>query len=113
MEIKVELPDSGHVAHLKSSITYGESQAIQATLMTGSKGRVDPVTQKYGAEFDPSVATEWTFKKMLIVITRISSKDGKVLPLNRSLIESLPVRDGELLEAETDKILAGLKKKQN
>lgn len=110
MEHKVELPESGHIAHLKTSITYGESQAIQATLMAGTKGKINPVTKEYEADLNPGATTEWIFKKMLIVITRFNDKDGKVLPVTRATIEGLPVSDGELLEKEVDAILDRVKK---
>lgn len=111
MEKQLLLEESGYTAILKTNVTYGDHQAMQAVLMSAAKGKVNSSTQEYEADIDASATIEWTFKKMLVMVSKFTKDDKEVQP-TRKFLEDLPLLDGELLAVETDKILAEIKKKQ-
>ncbi len=108
---QVKLEESGLTAHIKTKITYGEHQSIQASLMGAAKGKINPVTRQYDTEFDASATIEWTFKKQLVLVTKLIDKEGKETPISRKALEDLPMLDGQKLEEAVDLILDGVKKK--
>lgn len=112
METPLKLEKSGYTAFLKDGITYGEHQILQGLLMKNATGKMNPVTKEVNTEFDPSASQEWTMRKLLIVITRVSDKDGNVIPVNKGFLDGLPLDDGLALEEAVDSILDGNKKKE-
>lgn len=110
---QITLPDSGIVATIKETISYGDHQDMQTALMKAAKGDVNPVTKEVKAEFDASSTIAWTFAKLLIMVIKLVDKDYKEIPVTEKSIRDLSVLDGQTLEEETDAILESIKKKQD
>lgn len=111
MDKQIKLEESGYIAHLKTSVTFGEHQAMQGVLMGCSKGTLNPATKEYKTDFDGAASIEWSFKKIQTIVIKLVNAEGKDVPLTRKIIEDLPMADGQTLEYETDKILDDIKKK--
>ena len=109
----IKLEESGYTAHIKTSVTYGEHQAMQAVLMGAAKGSMDQATQQLNTEFDASSTIEWTFKKIQTMVIKLEDKDGKEISVDKKVLSSLPMADGQKLEQETDLILEEIKKKSD
>ena len=112
MEKPILLKESGYTAYLKTSVTYGDHQRMQASLMSAAKGNVNPSTQEYVAEFDASATIEWNYTKLLTMVTKLV-KDDKEISVTRKLNDNIPATDGILYEKKTDKIKKKKKKKQD
>lgn len=105
----ITLP-SGIVATLKTAMTYGEHTQIEAILLAGAKGKVNPLTKEYENEFTGNATTDWNFKKLLTFVVKLMDGDKQV-PLNRKTFEELDYPDGKFLEETIEEIIADLKKK--
>ena len=111
---EVVLPVSGYKVFLKTSFTYGENRDIQATVFKNMKTKMDPSAVDTGGivpDFAGQDFHDFTFKRLMIAISRIEGNDGKSISFDESFINDLSLEDGQKIEQEVAKIFDESKKK--
>lgn len=95
---------SGAEVFIKSELTWGDEQRIQAALMSGAKmsGKASDA-KDMGFNFDASAMLEAKYVAMECLVVEIKEK-GESKKFSREWIDNLPAKDGNKLYEEVDKI---------
>ena len=98
MEIKL----SKATVKIKDALTWGDSQKIQAALMSGAKMKSDDI-KKVGFDFDTSGMLE--AKYVALECSIIEIKEGeKIETFSREWMNNLSIEDGDKLIEAVDSL---------
>lgn len=99
--MKVEL--SKAVVECKEALTWGDTQKIQAAMMSGAKmsGKVK-TADDIGYDFDASAMLEAKYVALECAVQKVTDSEGKESKFTREWMDNLSQEDGEKLEKVVD-----------
>lgn len=99
--IELKLPETGYTVVINKTLTIGQSRELQKILLSGSE--FNPQTAKL-EKLPVDVFLKMQDRATELLIKEVRDKNGKTFPFSQEWLFNLPVRDGNLIYEEINKI---------
>jgi|SRR6185369_2536543 len=100
--MEVQLQD-GTVVKVKDSLTWGDTQKIQSSIISGAKMSGKAGNEDMGFDFDPSSMLEAKYVALECAVIEIQKGETK-LSFSREWMDNLSVEDGNKVMEAVDSL---------
>jgi len=100
---------SSYKVEIKDAITWGDQEAIRATMLGGVKMSSNTNVGQ-NVDFDASSLLSAKYKALEVCIVKITDQEGKHIAYTKDWMNNLSIEDGDVLYSEVEAVTNPVKK---